>query len=102
MSPIVAGRLKTNIIAAIVVPIVCPICLVVSSIPEAKPLFSGRVFITNALYGDMNNPVPIEAGTSNIGIHHTGTTAAKIPSNPTPIATNIRETGPSHLGLYLS
>ena len=80
----VSGSARPKTVAPMVTPMVCPICLVVSNIPEAKLRFSGKVFMTRALLAVLNRLEPMYAGSINSGNPHTGTLPAKNPTSKNP------------------
>ena len=93
------GRARPKIVALMVVPMVWPICRVVSNIPEAKLRFSSRVFITTALLAVLKRLEPIPTGNNRMGSPQTGRSPAKNPTRIKPNAISESAMGRSQRGL---
>ena len=98
-----AGSNIANIAEDIVAPSPCPDSLVVSSIPDAKPLcFKGIAFITVALLIVLNTEVPKPTGSSSRGITQNGTDNETNPNNKNPVEIRINAPGRNNFHRYLS
>ena len=96
------GKANPSMVAAMVTPMVCPICRLVSITPEAKLRSSGRLFMIVALLGALNVWVPMNAGINRMGSTQIATELENSASIRNPEAMASRPAGRIHRGLDLS